>query len=65
MIKKRVGISVIGISGGTDASEFSKAKQKFPIIIFGPVNATPHQVDECVDINNYLEMIEVYKEIFS
>ncbi|WP_157456700.1 ArgE/DapE family deacylase [Carnobacterium maltaromaticum] len=56
-------LPIIGISGGTDASEFSKAKQKFPIIIFGPGNATPHQVDECVDIDNYLEMIEVYKEI--
>lgn len=56
-------LPIIGISGGTDASEFSKAEQKFPIIIFGPGNATPHQVDECVDIDNYLEMIEVYKEI--
>lgn len=56
-------VPVIGISGGTDASEFSKAQQKFPIIIFGPGNATPHQVDECVDSENYLEMIEVYKQI--
>lgn len=56
-------VPVIGISGGTDASEFSKAQQKFPIIIFGPGNATPHQVNECVDSENYLEMIEVYKQI--
>lgn len=56
-------LPVIGVPAGTDASEFTKAKEKFPIIIFGPGNDTPHQVDEYIEVNNYLEMIEVYKKI--
>lgn len=56
-------LPTIGISGGTDASEFSRGKKNPPIIIFGPGNATPHQVDEYVEIQNYLEMVEVYKDI--
>ena len=47
----------------TDAAEFIKAKNTFPIIVFGPGNETPHQVNEYVGIANYLDMIEVYKEI--
>ncbi len=56
-------IPLLGISGTTDAAEFTKAKQVFPIIIFGPGNETPHQVDENVSIDNYLEMVDVYKRI--
>lgn len=56
-------LPVIGVPAGTDASEFTKAKEKFPIIIFGPGNDTPHQVDEYIEVDNYLVMIEVYKEI--
>lgn len=56
-------LPVIGVPAGTDASEFTKAKETFPIIIFGPGNDTPHQVDEYIEVNNYLEMIEIYKKI--
>ncbi|MGF2146330.1 ArgE/DapE family deacylase [Vagococcus fluvialis] len=56
-------IPTIGISGGTDACEFTRGKKKFPIIIFGPGNDTPHKTDEYVEIQNYLEMIEVYKDM--
>lgn len=56
-------IPTIGISGGTDACEFTRGKKKFPIIIFGPGNDTPHKVDENVETQNYLDMIEVYKDI--
>ncbi|MGL4362840.1 MAG: ArgE/DapE family deacylase [Carnobacterium maltaromaticum] len=56
-------LPVIGVPAGTDASEFSKAKEKFPIIIFGPGNDTPHQVDEYIEVDNYLEMIDIYKKI--
>lgn len=63
--KKIIGneMPLLGISGTTDAAEFTKAKHTFPVIIFGPGNETPHQVDENVEIANYLEMIDVYKEI--
>ncbi|EMH0510362.1 ArgE/DapE family deacylase [Listeria monocytogenes] len=56
-------IPLLGISGTTDAAEFTKAKKQFPVIIFGPGNETPHQVNENVSIENYLEMVDVYKRI--
>ncbi|MBC1338736.1 ArgE/DapE family deacylase [Listeria innocua] len=56
-------IPLLGISGTTDAAEFTKAKKSFPVIIFGPGNETPHQVNENVPVENYLEMIDVYKRI--
>ncbi|MBC6137213.1 ArgE/DapE family deacylase [Listeria innocua] len=56
-------IPLLGISGTTDAAEFTKAKKAFPVIIFGPGNETPHQVNENVPIENYLEMVDVYKQI--
>lgn len=56
-------IPLLGISGTTDAAEFSKAKKPFPVIIFGPGNETPHQVNENVSVENYLEMVDVYKRI--
>lgn len=52
-----------GISPTTDAAEFIKADNKFPLILFGPGNDTPHQPNEYVDIQNYLDMIDIYKEI--
>ncbi|WP_088810056.1 MULTISPECIES: ArgE/DapE family deacylase [Listeria] len=54
---------LLGISGTTDAAEFTKSKKEFATIIFGPGNETPHQVNEYVSIANYLEMIDVYKQI--
>ncbi|MBF2442523.1 ArgE/DapE family deacylase [Listeria innocua] len=56
-------IPLLGISGTTDAAEFTKAKKTFPVIIFGPGNETPHQVNENVSVENYLEMVDVYKRI--
>ncbi|TFJ48381.1 succinyl-diaminopimelate desuccinylase [Carnobacterium divergens] len=56
-------VPLLGMPGTTDAAEFIKAKNTFPIIVFGPGNETPHQVNEYVGIANYLDMIEVYKEI--
>ncbi|WP_149808041.1 M20/M25/M40 family metallo-hydrolase, partial [Listeria monocytogenes] len=56
-------IPLLGISGTTDAAEFTKAKKQLPVIIFGPGNETPHQVSENVSIENYLEKGDVYKRI--
>ncbi|MEI5994099.1 ArgE/DapE family deacylase [Candidatus Enterococcus mansonii] len=63
--KKHVNVDIpmVGVSGTTDAAEFTKGKQAFPVIIFGPGNETPHQVDEYVDVDNYLEMVDIYKEM--
>jgi succinyl-diaminopimelate desuccinylase len=65
VVKKQVNVDIpmVGVSGTTDAAEFTKGKQVFPVIIFGPGNETPHQVDEYVEVENYLEMIDIYKEM--
>lgn len=53
-----------GISATTDAAEFTKSSKRFDVVIFGPgVPTLPHQVDEYVEIDNYLDMIEKYQEI--
>lgn len=53
-----------GISATTDAAELTKSSKSFDVVIFGPgVPTLPHQVDEYVEIDNYLDMIEKYQEI--
>lgn len=55
---------VVGIPAGTDASEFIRAKGKFDFVIFGPgENNLPHKANEYVEIQNYLDMIDIYKEM--
>lgn len=57
-------LPIVGGPATTDAAEFTKAKSSFDVVIFGPgVMSVPHQVNEYVDIDNYLEMINVYKAI--
>lgn len=57
-------IQPIGLSGYTDGSQFVKAKKQFPIIILGPGETKlAHQPDENVEIDKYLESIEIYKSI--
>lgn len=58
-------LPLVGISATTDAAEFTQAANDFDVVIFGPgVPTLPHQIDEYVEIDNYLEFIEVYKELF-
>lgn len=63
--KKIIGkkMPILGIAGTTDAAEFIKANNEFSTIIFGPGNETPHQINEHVDIDNYLEMIDLFKDL--
>lgn len=57
-------LPLLGIAGTTDAAEFIKSKKDFDFVIFGPgVPTLPHKVNEYVEIDNYLDMIEKYKEI--
>lgn len=57
-------LPVIGIAGTTDAAEFVKAKNKFDFVVFGPgVSTLPHQINEYVEISNYLDMIGTYQNI--
>jgi succinyl-diaminopimelate desuccinylase len=58
-------LDLIGIAATTDAAEFTKADNDFDVVIFGPgVPNLPHQLDEYVEIDNYLEFIDVYKKLF-
>jgi peptidase, argE/dapE family len=47
----------------TDASNLLRDKdENFPFLMFGP-GQDPHQVNECVDKNNYLEFIDYYIDL--
>lgn len=55
---------VVAMPGGTDASQFVRGKKEFEFVIFGPgENTLPHQIDEYVEIQNYLDVIDMYKTI--
>lgn len=53
---------LIGAAGTTDAAEFTKSEKRFEFVVFGPGEPSlPHQVNEYVKIDNYLDMIKMYK----
>ena len=57
-------LPLVGAAATTDAAEFTKANHSFDFVVFGPgVVTLPHQVDEYVEIDNYLDMIEKYQGI--
>ncbi|AVK63742.1 succinyl-diaminopimelate desuccinylase [Lactobacillus sp. CBA3606] len=58
-------IPKVAIPAVTDASNLLKDKpDDFPFIMFGPGNMTPHQVNECVDKQMYLDFIHLYERLF-
>lgn len=57
-------LPLVGAAATTDAAEFTKASNPFDFVVFGPgVVTLPHQVDEYVEIDNYLDMIDKYQSI--
>lgn len=56
-------VAVVGDGGATDASEFIRAAQKFPVVIFGPGNTSGHQVNEYLTINDYLAAMTIYQQV--
>lgn len=53
-----------GFTGITDACVFNEAKKDFPIIVMGPGDIKlAHQPNEYVEIEEYLNSIETYKEV--
>lgn len=57
-------LPLVGAAGTTDAAEFTKAKNDFDFVVFGPgITALAHQVDEYVEVDNYLDMIDKYQAI--
>jgi len=58
-------IPKVAIPAVTDASNLLKGKSHdFPFIMFGPGNQTPHQVNESIDKQMYLDFIKLYEELF-
>lgn len=56
-------VSYYAFSGGTDASQFTKAGD-YPIIIIGPGDMSmAHQPNEYVDVQDFYDMIQINKEI--
>ncbi|MGX6962005.1 ArgE/DapE family deacylase [Vagococcus xieshaowenii] len=57
-------LPVLTLAGTTDAAEFTKANKAFDFVVFGPgVSKKAHQVDEYVEIDNYLDVIDKYQAI--
>lgn len=55
---------IFGVAGTTDAAEFTKSKNPFDFVVFGPGQPDlPHKVNEYVLLDNYLDMIDTYKLI--
>ena len=53
-----------GFTGITDACAFKKSEKDFPIVVMGPGDiALAHQPNEYVEVEEYLNSIETYKEI--
>ena len=58
-------IPKVAIPAVTDASNLLKGKSHdFPFIMFGPGNQTPHQVNESIYKQMYLDFIKLYEELF-
>lgn len=57
-------LPIIGISPTTDAAQFIQAKANFDFLLHGPgVPSLPHQVNEYVEIEDYLNFIERFQAI--
>lgn len=54
---------VVGSGGANDGAEFLRAKGDFTSIEIGPGSDTSHQVDEYIDLPQYLQAIDFYKQL--
>ena len=52
------------MTGYTDGSQFMQANNEFPIIVLGPGDTSvAHQPDEYVETKEYLNSINLYKDV--
>ena len=59
-----VEIEPVGMTGATDASNFGRIEKDFDLAIYGPgVMEVAHQVDEYVEIEDYLNFIDLYQRV--
>lgn len=65
-IEKIIGKTpqILASPGYTDASQFVKAKKKYPVLIIGPgIGQLAHQTNEYVEIKDYTDTIAIYEQI--
>lgn len=51
---------MLSTSGGTSDAEF--IKDVCPVIKFGIINKTEHQINECILVNDIHKLTAIYKE---
>ena len=57
-------LPIIGISPTTDAAQFTQSATKFDFLLHGPgVPTLPHQVNEYIEIDDYLLFIDRFQDI--
>lgn len=54
-------VKIVGEPGATDASNFVKSPTAPTMIVVGPGNDSVHQIDEYVDVDEYLAAAEFYE----
>jgi len=54
---------IVGSGGANDGAEFLRGKGDLASIEIGPGTATSHQVDEYIDLPQYHQAIEVYRQL--
>ncbi|MTV81793.1 M20/M25/M40 family metallo-hydrolase [Secundilactobacillus folii] len=55
-------LPIIGVSLGTDASEFRRFNPTADMIILGPGNTSAHQADEYLEMSSYFDFIHLYEQ---
>lgn len=56
-------IEPVAMAGATDASNFGRIEKDFDLAIYGPGNMeSAHALDEYVEIEDYLEFIDLYQK---
>lgn len=66
-IKKAIDsdLELVGLSATTDAAEFTKADTSFDLAIYGPgISNLAHQVNEYVEVEDYLDYINQFQDIY-
>ncbi|WP_283679161.1 M20/M25/M40 family metallo-hydrolase [Lentilactobacillus sp. Marseille-Q4993] len=60
-LQQAQNLPTIGVSLGTDASEFTRINPDMEVVILGPGNTSAHQVNEYLHLDTYLKMFPLFK----
>lgn len=54
---------VVGATGGTDAAQFVAKNPDLQVLIMGPGNESAHQVNEFMNVDDYMKYVDVYEKM--